>query len=218
MFSGYVLVHYIVRIQYNGVILWTNGLGWLVQTNQQPPKKSHVMTTWSCLGWSILSSWPPRPSWSSKPDPRQRWVRWVTWSHNRAWHCIWCKITVCTLYRNFFPQAVQVYGRTPVCILSSIQALNFKENLNLQIIFEFRIFWQHSPSMDKIWNSLTKALVASLADERSFPAVDSLVVLQSRQLFEGLSTVLPGAGVRLLVSVVEHVLVERLLERKGFPT
>ena len=85
-------------------------------------------------------------------------------------------------------------------------------------IFEFKIFWQHSPSMDKIWNSLTKALVASLADERSFPAVDSLVVLQSRQLFEGLSTVLPGAGVRLLVSVVEHVLVERLLERKGFPT
>ena len=38
MFSGYVLVHYIVRIQYNGVTIWTNGLG-LISPNQPPPPK-----------------------------------------------------------------------------------------------------------------------------------------------------------------------------------
>ena len=72
--------------------------------------------------------------------------------------------------------------------------------------------------MDEIGDPLAKTLAARLADKRSLPCVDPLVVLQGRQLLESFPTILPCARVRLLVRVVEHVLVEGLLERKGFPT
>ena len=72
--------------------------------------------------------------------------------------------------------------------------------------------------MDEIGDPLAKTLAARLADKRSLPCVDSLVVLQGGQFLESFPTILPSARVRLLVCVVEHVLVEGLLERKGFPT
>ena len=74
------------------------------------------------------------------------------------------------------------------------------------------------PSVDEIGDPLAKTLAARLADKRSLPCVDPLVVLQGGQLLESFPTILPCARVRLLVCVVEHVLVEGLLERKGFPT
>ena len=59
---------------------------------------------------------------------------------------------------------------------------------------------------------MSEALAARLALVGSLPAVNALVVLEGGQLLEGPSTL--GAGVRLLVRVVQHVLVVRLLEGK----
>ena len=73
-------------------------------------------------------------------------------------------------------------------------------------------------AVDQIGDSLSEALATGLTNEGSLSAVDPLVVLQGGQFLESFPTILPCASVGLLVCVVEHVLVDGLLERKGFPT
>ena len=73
-----------------------------------------------------------------------------------------------------------------------------------------------NPTVYEVGDSLSEALTTGLTDKRSLTTVDSLVVLQGGQLLEGPAA--NTAGVRLLVSVVEHVLVVGLLEGEGLPT
>jgi len=48
-----------------------------------------------------------------------------------------------------------------------------------------------NPSVDEIGDPLAKTLGARLADKRSLPCVDPLVVLQGGQLLESFPTILP---------------------------
>ena len=64
----------------------------------------------------------------------------------------------------------------------------------------------------KVGDPLPEALAASLALVGSLPAVNSLVILQGGKFLE--SSPALGAGVRLFVRVIQHVLVIRLLECK----
>ena len=70
--------------------------------------------------------------------------------------------------------------------------------------------------MHEIRHPLPEALSASLTLKRPFAAVNPLMILESGELLEGPPTL--RAGIGLLVSVIEHVLVERLLECEGTAT
>ena len=74
------------------------------------------------------------------------------------------------------------------------------------------------PPVHKVGHSLPETLVTSLTNERSLSSVDSLVVLQSGQFFEGSATVLPSTDIGLIVRVVQHVLVKGLLEGECLAT
>ena len=105
-----------------------------------------LVMTKSCLGWSILSSsWLPRPSCSSNPDPRHRWVLWVTCPHaifgNNARDSKNCRFRPCIGISFHMQYTCREAPQCGSCGKFQVKRIEVEIVVELRMILRTRLLW-----------------------------------------------------------------------------